>query len=198
MFDIQADQAVRPRYLEGREVTGNMRAILIDWLVQVQIKFRLLQETMYMTVAIIDRFLQVGGFCRMVVGKCLGEKSSVVPVLKVISLCSQDNPVPKKQLQLVGVTAMFIASKYEEMYPPEIADFAFVTDRAYTTAQIRDMEMSILRVLKFSFGRPLPLQFLRRASKIGEVISSGVDSSFHSYLIAYSNNFNCACIARLP
>ncbi len=36
-----------------------MRAILIDWLVQVQIKFRLLQETMYMTVAIIDRFLQV-------------------------------------------------------------------------------------------------------------------------------------------
>lgn len=36
-----------------------MRAILIDWLVQVQIKFRLLQETMYLTVAIIDRFLQV-------------------------------------------------------------------------------------------------------------------------------------------
>lgn len=50
---------MRPTYLEGREVTGNMRAILIDWLVQVQIKFRLLQETMYMTVAIIDRFLQV-------------------------------------------------------------------------------------------------------------------------------------------
>ena len=69
----------------------------------------------------------------------------------------------------MGVTAMFVASKYEEMYPPEIADFAFVTDRAYTTAQIRDMEMRILRGLKFSFGRPLPLQFLRRASKIGEV-----------------------------
>lgn len=67
---------------------------------------------------------------------------------------------------------MFIASKYEEMYPPEIADFAYVTDRAYTTAQIRDMEMKILRVLNFSFGRPLPLQFLRRASKIGEVWSS--------------------------
>lgn len=56
----QVEQNVRPAYLQGQEVTGNMRAILIDWLVQVNLKFRLLQETMYMTVGIIDRFLQVG------------------------------------------------------------------------------------------------------------------------------------------
>uniref|UniRef100_H0XZ50 G2/mitotic-specific cyclin-B2 n=1 Tax=Otolemur garnettii TaxID=30611 RepID=H0XZ50_OTOGA len=95
------------------------------------------QETMYMTVSIIDRFMQ-------------------------------NNCVPKKMLQLVGVTAMFVASKYEEMYPPEI-DFAFVTDNTYTKHQIRQMEMKILRALNFSLGRPLPLHFLRRASKIGEV-----------------------------
>ena len=57
---LQSDQAVRPRYLDGQEVTGSMRAILINWLVQVHIKFQMLQETMYMTVTIIDRFLQVG------------------------------------------------------------------------------------------------------------------------------------------
>ncbi|KAJ4926237.1 hypothetical protein JOQ06_008418, partial [Pogonophryne albipinna] len=135
---LEVEQNVRATYLQGHEVTGNMRAILVDWLVQVSLKFRLLQETMYLTVGIIDRFLQ-------------------------------DNPVPKKQLQLVGVTAMFLASKYEEMYPPEISDFAYVTDKAYTTAEIRDMEMAILRVLKFQLGRPLPLQFLRRASKVYEV-----------------------------
>ncbi|KAM7320930.1 hypothetical protein ACRRTK_020183 [Alexandromys fortis] len=135
---ILEEQSVRPKYLLGREVTGNMRAILIDWLIQVQMKFRLLQETMYMTVSIIDRFMQ-------------------------------DNCVPKKMLQLVGVTAMFIASKYEEMYPPEIGDFAFVTNNTYTKHQIRQMEMKILRVLNFNLGRPLPLHFLRRASKIGEV-----------------------------
>ncbi|XP_072275355.1 G2/mitotic-specific cyclin-B1-like [Pyxicephalus adspersus] len=135
---LEDAQAVRPNYLQGQEVTGNMRAILIDWLVQVQMKFRLLQETMFMTVGIIDRFLQ-------------------------------DHPVPKNQLQLVGVTAMFLASKYEEMYPPEIGDFTFVTDHTYTKVQIREMEMKILRALKFSLGRPLPLHFLRRASKIGEV-----------------------------
>ncbi|XP_023581434.1 G2/mitotic-specific cyclin-B1-like [Trichechus manatus latirostris] len=134
----EEEQAVRPKYLVGREVTGNMRAILIDWLVQVQMKFRLLQETMYMTVSIIDRFMQ-------------------------------NNFVPMKMWQLVGVTAMFIASKYEEMYPPEIGDFAFVTDHTYTKHQIRQMEMKILKALNFGLGRPLPLHFLRRASKIGEV-----------------------------
>uniref|UniRef100_A0A8C3IWE5 G2/mitotic-specific cyclin-B1 n=1 Tax=Chrysemys picta bellii TaxID=8478 RepID=A0A8C3IWE5_CHRPI len=136
--DLEKQQDVRPKYLAGQEVTGNMRAILIDWLVQVQVKFRLLPETMYMTAAIIDRFLQ-------------------------------DNSVPKKMLQLVGVTAMFIASKYEEMYPPEIGDFAFVTDHTYTKFQIKQMERKILQALDFALGRPLPLHFLRRASKIGEV-----------------------------
>uniref|UniRef100_A0A8C0J8W2 Cyclin B1 n=1 Tax=Chelonoidis abingdonii TaxID=106734 RepID=A0A8C0J8W2_CHEAB len=132
--DLEKQQNVRPKYLAGQEVTGNMRAILIDWLVQVQMKFRLLSETMYMTAAIIDRFLQV-----------------------------------RKMLQLVGVTAMFIASKYEEMYPPEIGDFAFVTDHTYTKTQIKQMERKILQALDFALGRPLPLHFLRRASKIGEV-----------------------------
>ncbi|XP_053144201.1 G2/mitotic-specific cyclin-B1 [Hemicordylus capensis] len=134
---LEGQQSVRPNYLAGQEINGNMRAILIDWLVQVQMKFKLLPETMYMTVAIIDRFLQ-------------------------------NNKVTKKLLQLVGITAMFIASKYEEMFPPEIGDFAFVTDHTYTNLQIRQMEMKILRSLDFNLGRPLPLHFLRRASKIGE------------------------------
>ncbi len=46
-----------------------------------------------------------------------------------------------KQLQLVGVTAMLIACKYEEMYPPEIGDFVYITDHAYTSSQIRKMEI---------------------------------------------------------
>ncbi|XP_032069637.1 G2/mitotic-specific cyclin-B1 [Thamnophis elegans] len=134
---LEGQQSVKADYLAGQEITGNMRAILIDWLVQVQMKFKLLQETMYMTVAIIDRFLQ-------------------------------NNKIAKRMLQLVGVTAMFIASKYEEMFPPEIGDFAYVTDHTYTSLQIRQMEMKILRSLDFNLGRPLPLHFLRRASKIGE------------------------------
>lgn len=41
------------------EITGKMRAVLVDWLVQVHLRFHLLQETLYMTISILDRYLQV-------------------------------------------------------------------------------------------------------------------------------------------
>uniref|UniRef100_F6QH53 Cyclin B5 n=1 Tax=Xenopus tropicalis TaxID=8364 RepID=F6QH53_XENTR len=131
---LEVQQAVRPRYLHGMEVNERMRAILVDWLIQVHLKFQLLQETLYMAIAIMDRFLQ-------------------------------GQPISRSKLQLVGVTSLFIASKYEEMYYPEISDFVYITDNTYSKAQIREMEMMILKELNFDLGRPLPLNFLRRASK---------------------------------
>lgn len=58
-------QAVRPNYMQGYEITDRMRALLIDWLVQVHSRFQLLQETLYLTVAVLDRFLQVRSASRL-------------------------------------------------------------------------------------------------------------------------------------
>lgn len=77
----------------------------------------------------------------------------------------------RNKLQLVGVSAMLLASKYEEMFAPEVADFVYITDNAYNRADIREMERDILRTLNFSFGKPLCLHFLRRNSKAGQVCS---------------------------
>lgn len=132
--ELEIKQSVRPNYLQGMEVNERMRAVLVEWLMQVHSKFQLLQETLYMAVAILDRFLQV-------------------------------HPVGRKKLQLVGVSSLFVASKYEEMYYPEIADFVYITDNTYSKAQIREMEKTILVKLSFDLGRPLPLHFLRRASR---------------------------------
>lgn len=67
------------------------------------------------------------------------------------------------------------------MFSPNIEDFVYITDNAYTSSQIREMETQILKELKFELGRPLPLHFLRRASKAGEVSASG--SVWHLILL---------------
>ena len=73
-------------------------------------------------------------------------------------------------LAFLDVACLFlIAMCFESPRFTMTTFFAFVTDNTYTKFQIRQMEMKILRVLNFSLGRPLPLHFLRRASKIGEV-----------------------------
>ena len=43
----------------------------------------------------------------------------------------EKNETNRAKLQLVGVTAMFIACKYEEIYPPDLKDFVYITDGAY-------------------------------------------------------------------
>jgi len=124
-----------PNYMdEQKELQWKMRAILVDWLIEVHNKFRLLPETLYLTVNIIDRFLS----------------------LRVVSLV---------KLQLVGITAMFIAAKYEEVVAPSIQNFIYMTDNGYTDEEILKAERYVLQVLDFSLQYPSPMSFLRRASK---------------------------------
>jgi hypothetical protein len=59
LIAFQSKYTIQQNYLEGQEVTSKMRGVLIDWLVEVHEQFHLLAETLYLTVAIIDRYLQV-------------------------------------------------------------------------------------------------------------------------------------------
>ena len=95
-----------------------MRAILIDWLVEVHLKFKLVPESLYLTVNLIDRYLE-------------------------------KEQVNRQRLQLVGVTAMLIACKYEEIYPPIVKDFVYITDNAYSKEEILEMERKMLQTLDF-------------------------------------------------
>lgn len=138
LIQLEQQNRVSSHFLQGKTITAKMRSVLIDWLMQVHSKFRLLQETMYLCVYLIDAYLE-----------------------------RQD--VSKMELQLVGVTGLLLACKYEEMYVPAIDDFVYMTDNTYTSAQIRAMEISMLKTLGFALGKPLPLHFLRRFSKAGQV-----------------------------
>lgn len=98
--------SVRPVYMESQpHINERMRSILVDWLVEVHLKFKLVPETLYLTVNLIDRYLE-------------------------------REEVSRPKLQLVGVTSLLIASKYEEIYPPELRDLVYICDRAYTRSDV--------------------------------------------------------------
>lgn len=69
------------------------------------------------------------------------------------------------RLQLVGVTAMFIASKYEEVLSPHVQNFKHVADDGFTVEEILKAERYVLAALNYDLSYPNPLNFLRRISK---------------------------------
>uniref|UniRef100_A0A8C7S022 Cyclin B3 n=1 Tax=Oncorhynchus mykiss TaxID=8022 RepID=A0A8C7S022_ONCMY len=115
-------------------LNSGMRAILVDWLVEVQENFELNHETLYLAVKVTDHFLSVA-------------------------------PVNRENLQLIGSTALLIASKFEERCPPCVDDFLYVCDDAYKREEVIAMETSILQALEFDINIPVPYRFLRRYAK---------------------------------
>ncbi|KAG9241647.1 cyclin-like protein [Calycina marina] len=69
------------------------------------------------------------------------------------------------RLQLVGVTAMFIASKYEEVLSPHVTNFKNVADDGFTEDEILSAERYVLTALDYDLSYPNPMNFLRRISK---------------------------------
>ena len=111
------------------DISEKMRMILLDWLVEVHIKFNLLTETLFITINLIDKYL------------------------------SKIN-IHRKYLQLLGITALLIACKYEEIYPPEIKELIRMTDNAYNKNQVLQMENQILDIANFNITFPTSFKFL--------------------------------------
>ncbi|MCQ2820777.1 MAG: hypothetical protein MJ252_26255 [archaeon] len=79
--------------------------------------------------------------------------------------------IHRNVLQLVGVSALMIAAKYEEIYPPDLKEYSYITDNAYTNQQVKYMESEILKVLEFNVTITSPLKFLeifRRHIEFGQ------------------------------
>ncbi|KAJ2713178.1 G2/mitotic-specific cyclin, partial [Coemansia spiralis] len=116
------------------DLSWDMRRVLMNWIVQIHYQLRMLPETLFLAVNLIDRFLS----------KC---------------------KVSTSKLQLVGMTGLILACKYEETTTPHVDDFAFLAGNCYSVAEIRNTEVFMLRVLDFDMSFPSPMTFLRRVSK---------------------------------
>lgn len=72
------------------------------------------------------------------------------------------------KIQLVGVTALLIAAKYEEVFPPVLSHFVYLTSGNFNDEDLISAEKFMLQVLEYEMSFPNPLNFLRRISKADE------------------------------
>ncbi|CAF2832365.1 unnamed protein product [Rotaria sp. Silwood2] len=112
------------------DINSAMRTILVDWLIEVADEYKLNDETLFLCVQYVDRFLSTVN-------------------------------VTRSKLQLVGTTCMYVAAKYEEMYPPALDEFSFITDNTYETKHILRMEQIIMKMLNFSLSGPTCYTFMQ-------------------------------------
>lgn len=119
------NELVRPsnRLLDNHpDLSVKTRAVLVDWIMEVCSSEKQHRETFHLAIDYVDRFL--GKFC--------GVKSCI--------------------FQLVGTAALFLASKYEEIYPPKLEEFVAYTDGACTEYDVRTFEIIMLKELEWSLS----------------------------------------------
>ncbi|OAY50993.1 putative cyclin-A3-1 [Manihot esculenta] len=170
-LEVDPKRRPLPDYIEKvqKDVSPNMRGILVDWLVEVAEEYKLVSDTLYLTITYIDRFLSL-------------------------------NVLNRQKLQLLGVSSMLIASKYEEINPPNVEDFCYITDNTYTKEEVVKTESDILNSLKFELGSPTIKTFLRRFTRVAQedckILSLQLE--FLGYYLAELSLLDYNCVKFLP
>ncbi|KAF3605263.1 hypothetical protein DY000_02045515 [Brassica cretica] len=77
-------------------------------------------------------------------------------------------PVQKNEMQLIGLTALLLASKYEDYWHPRIKDLISISAETYTREQILGMERIMLKQLKFRLNEATPYVFMLRFLKAAQ------------------------------
>ena len=129
----------KPHGLEETQtlVNDSCRSLVVDWLVDVSMQYKLSDDSLFLAVNIMDRYI--------------GERK-----------------IQTKDFQLVGCGALLIASKFEEIYPPEVRDFCYIMDNAFTGSNLLRMEYEILKTLNFDVLCVSPLVFLKRFHNVSQ------------------------------
>ncbi|KAJ8538130.1 hypothetical protein K7X08_014670 [Anisodus acutangulus] len=170
-MEIEEKRRPLPDYLEKfqKDVSANMRGILVDWLVEVAEEYKLLSDTLYLTVSYLDRFLSM-------------------------------NAITRQKLQLLGVSSMLIAAKYEEISPPHAEDFCYITDNTYTKEEVMKMEADVLKSLKFEMGNPTVKTFLRRITGVAQEDNKtpNLQLEFLGYYLSELSILDYSCVKFLP
>ncbi|GER36884.1 cyclin A3, partial [Striga asiatica] len=170
-LEVEVKRRPLSNYLEKvqEDINPAMRAKLIDWLVEVAEEYKLVSDTLYLTVNYIDRYLSTHKLLR-------------------------------NKLQLLGVSCMLVASKHEEIKPPHIEDFCYMTDNTYSKDEVVHMEREVLKLLDFEMGNPTTKTFLRIFTRAAQekLAFSNLQFDFLCYYLSELSLLDYGCVHYVP
>ncbi len=136
-----------PNFMENQtDINNRMRAIVVNWMIEVHDRFKLLPDTLFLSVIIFDRYMSI------------------------------INNIKKERLQLIGVTSLLIACKYEEIFSPEVRDFVCILDRTYEKEDLMEQENLMLKILKFEVTYPTSLRYFEILR-----VEFGIEEKYYNY-----------------
>lgn len=114
-------------------ITPALRARMIDWMIEVLTNFKCDDQTFFLAVSLLDRYF-----------KNKKEQRQI------------------SDLHIIGVTTMFIASKYEDIYPLKMKMvFEKIAHKKLAIEEIKGLELDILKSINYQIPAPTVLDFLR-------------------------------------
>ena len=129
------DEEINENYLANHKITERMRTRMIDWMIEVLSNYHCDESTYFESVNLMDRYFKI----------CDIKKKILQPA----------------ELHLIGVTCMFIASKYQDIYPLRLKIMhEKIAHRKLSTDEIKRKEEEITRFLNYSIGKPTMWDFI--------------------------------------
>jgi cyclin A len=167
------------------DLTPKMRAILVDWLIELSEHFSFGRETLHLAITMTDRVLASGPFSEDEDQMDGDESCYNAGDYDEMSFTSKCYKIRRSRYQLLGGACTWMACKLMELHAPKVIEFAYVSDGFYDVDQVKSMERRVCNALKFAFFQePTPYQFLLeflRASYEGDRLLQHADQCQHSH-----------------
>ena len=129
------DEQINENYLDNHKITERMRTRMVDWMIEVLSNYHCDESTYFESINLMDRYFK----------QCEIKKQVLQPA----------------ELHLIGVTSMFIASKYQDIYPLRLK---IVQDKIahnkLTCQEIKNKEDEMMRYLGYNIGLPTMWDFI--------------------------------------
>jgi len=129
------DEQINENYLDNHKITERMRTRMVDWMIEVLSNYHCDESTYFESINLMDRYFK----------QCEIKKQVLLPA----------------ELHLIGVTSMFIASKYQDIYPLRLK---IVQDKIahnkLTCQEIKNKEDEMMRYLGYNIGLPTMWDFI--------------------------------------